>query len=135
MNARALLRIAAGLLGIVCCLAAAVAQSGGGRRLIGPNAKHWTGTVDKAIQYLKSSQAQDGSWSREKSPGVTGIVLSGLLSTGRVGSEDPVAEHALQYIESLINPKAHHIAGKDPAVQLQNYVTSVNVMALKAANR
>src|SRR4029077_5806617 len=35
----------------------------------------------------------------------------------------------------LVNPKAGHIAGPDPRVGLQNYVTSVNVMALAAAKR
>ncbi len=44
-------------------------------------------------------------------------------------------DRALKYIESLINPKAGHIAGKDPRVQLQNYVTCVNVQALVEAGR
>src|SRR5258708_25371697 len=34
-----------------------------------------------------------------------------------------------------MNVEAGHIAGQDPKVQLQNYVTSVNVMALVAADR
>ncbi len=95
----------------------------------------WEQTVDKAADYLKSTQADDGSWSRDRSPGVTGIVTTGLLQTGRVTPRDPVADKALKYIESLINTQEGHIAGKDPKVQLKNYVTSVNVMALTAANR
>jgi squalene-hopene/tetraprenyl-beta-curcumene cyclase len=91
--------------------------------------------VDRAIAYLKSSQAEDGSWSKEKSPGITGVVLTGMLNTGRVTPQTPVAERALKFIESLINPQAGHIAGRDPRVQLQNYVTSINIMALKAAHR
>jgi squalene-hopene/tetraprenyl-beta-curcumene cyclase len=58
-----------------------------------------------------------------------------MLKTGKVTAKDPNIEKALKYIESLINTKAGHIAGKDPRVQLQNYVTCVNVMALTAANR
>ena len=100
-----------------------------------PTAEQWNGVVDKAINYLKASQADDGSWSRDKSPGVTGVVLTGVLSTGKISPEDPLAEKSLRYIESLVNPDAHHIAGKDAHVQLQNYVTSINVMALQAANR
>jgi squalene-hopene/tetraprenyl-beta-curcumene cyclase len=46
-----------------------------------------------------------------------------------------MAAKALSYIESLVNEKAGHIAGKSPAVGLQNYVTSVNVMALVEAKR
>jgi squalene-hopene/tetraprenyl-beta-curcumene cyclase len=101
----------------------------------GPEPKQWDAVVDKAINYLKSSQAEDGSWSREKSVGVTGVVLTGLLETGKVGPDDPLAERGLKYIESLVNPEAKHIAGKDAQVGLQNYVTSINVMALQAANR
>jgi squalene-hopene/tetraprenyl-beta-curcumene cyclase len=102
---------------------------------VGPDPKQWNQIADKAINYLKSTQAEDGSWSEGKSPGVTGVVLTGLLGTGKVGPDHPTAMHALKYIESLINPEAHHIAGKDPKLQLQNYVTSINVMALTAANR
>src|SRR5260370_301152 len=102
---------------------------------LGPDPKKWEGLVDKAIDYLKTSQAEDGSWSGKRSPGVTGIVLTGILRTGRVKVEDPVAAKALSYIELLVNPKAGHIAGKDPAPQLQNYVTSVNLMALVEAKR
>jgi squalene-hopene/tetraprenyl-beta-curcumene cyclase len=52
-----------------------------------------------------------------------------------VNANDPVARKALGYIESLVNPEKKHIAGKDPKVQLQNYVTSVNVMALVNAHQ
>jgi len=101
----------------------------------GFDAAVWQQTVDKAVAYLKKSQDPAGSWSGDRSPGVTGIVLTGLLKTGRVTADDEVAARALKYIESLVNEKAGHIAGQDPKPQLLNYVTSVNVMALEAANR
>jgi squalene-hopene/tetraprenyl-beta-curcumene cyclase len=99
------------------------------------DAKLWAETVDKAIAFVKAGQDPDGSWSAKANPGVTGIVLTGLLKTRRVTTEDPVAAKALKYIESLVNPEKGHIAGKDPKVQMHNYVTSVNVMALVEANR
>jgi squalene-hopene/tetraprenyl-beta-curcumene cyclase len=97
--------------------------------------KQWNQVVDKAVDCLRSRQAADGSWSGDKLPGITGVVVTGLLATGKVGPNDPMVERALKYIESLVNEKAGHIAGKNPAMQLKNYVTSVNVMALSAANR
>ena len=109
--------------------------SAGEKKTVGPDLKLWETTVNKAIKYLQSTQEDNGGWSTTRSPGVTGIVLTGMLKTGLVTSKDPVAERALKYIESLVNTKAKHIAGKDPKVQLQNYVTSINVMALIAANR
>src|SRR6476646_8643685 len=48
----------------------------------GPDAAVWQQTVDKAVAYLKKSQDPAGSWSGDRSPGVTGIVLTGLLKTG-----------------------------------------------------
>src|SRR5258708_4075979 len=101
----------------------------------GPETGQWQQTVDKAVAYLRTHQDASGSWSSDRSPGVTGIALTGLLHTGRVTPDDEVAAKALKYIESLINEKAGHIAGADPKPQLLNYVTSINVMALQAANR
>jgi squalene-hopene/tetraprenyl-beta-curcumene cyclase len=100
-----------------------------------PVATQWDDVVDRAIAYLKSTQGADGGWSSRQNPGITGIVLTGMLRTGKVGPKDPCAERALHYIEGLINPRAGHIAGKDPKVQLQNYVTCVNVLALTTADR
>jgi squalene-hopene/tetraprenyl-beta-curcumene cyclase len=95
----------------------------------------WGQVVDRSIRYLKSTQSDTGGWSTKQSPGVTGIVLTGMLKTGKVGPKDPSIERGLKYVEGLINPKAGHIAGKDPRVQLQNYVTCINVLALTSAQR
>src|SRR5262245_13430343 len=99
------------------------------------DSKEWDRIVDKAIAYLRTTQAEDGSWSGKASPGITGVVLTGPLQTGKVTSKDPTIEKGLKYVEALINPKAGHIAGKDPRIGLQNYVTCVNVLALVAAER
>jgi squalene-hopene/tetraprenyl-beta-curcumene cyclase len=101
---------------------------------VGPDQRQWEQTVDKALAFLKQAQDEQGSWSGKKSPGITGVVLTGALESGRLAPDDPMTTRALKYIESLINPKAKHIAGLDAKVQLQNYVTCVNLMALKAAN-
>jgi squalene-hopene/tetraprenyl-beta-curcumene cyclase len=95
-------------------------------------ASAWDATVDKAVAYFKATQAEDGSWGKPN-PGITGLVLTGMLRTGKVGPRDPAVERGLKYIEGLINPRAGHIAGKDPKVQLQNYVTCINVLALTSA--
>ena len=83
----------------------------------------------------QAHQAEDGSWGGKQAVGVTGVVLTGMLETGKVGPEDPAVEKGLKYVESLINTKEGHIAGKDPREQLKNYVTCINVMALTSADR
>jgi squalene-hopene/tetraprenyl-beta-curcumene cyclase len=97
--------------------------------------QEWDRIVTKGVDYLKASQDADGTWSKGGvMPGVTGVALTGLLQTGKISPKDPVADRALKYIESLIDPKTGHIAGKED-IHLQNYVTSINVMALTAAGR
>jgi len=102
---------------------------------IGPDQKTWDAVAGKAAKFLKGSQEAGGGWSTAQSPGVTGVALTGLLKSNQVTVKDPTAEKALKYIESLVNREKKHIAGNDPKVQLQNYVTSINVMALVAANQ
>jgi squalene-hopene/tetraprenyl-beta-curcumene cyclase len=133
MSARRWAPVAAITLGVA--LTTLAAQPDQPARKAGPPPADWNRVVDRAVGFLKSSQSSDGSWSEQRSPGITGIILTGMLRSGRVSPKDPAAEKGLRYIESLINPKAGHIAGKDPRVQLQNYVTSVNVMALVEADR
>jgi squalene-hopene/tetraprenyl-beta-curcumene cyclase len=94
----------------------------------------WQATVDKGIACLKTTQEDGGGWSTKKSIGVTGVVTTGLLQCGVSPDAAPAAQ-GLAFIETLVNPKAGHIAGADPKMGLQNYVTSVNVMALAAAKR
>src|SRR5438445_9573292 len=60
----------------------------------GPDPQKWERLVDKGIEYLRTSQAPDGSWSAKQPMGVTGIALTGLLRTGRVKAEDPTADKA-----------------------------------------
>jgi squalene-hopene/tetraprenyl-beta-curcumene cyclase len=124
-----------GLATLLAAAAAVTAIPGAASGKAGPEAKEWDRVVGKAVEYLKEHQGTDGAWSEQQSPGVTGIVLTGMLQSGKVTAKDAAAEKALKYIESLINKKEGHIAGQDPAVQLKNYVTCVNVMALQAADR
>jgi squalene-hopene/tetraprenyl-beta-curcumene cyclase len=133
MNAFRLSGLAALLLAAVLAALPGAATQAAGKS--GPDPKEWDRVVDRAVEYLKTHQGTDGAWSEDKSPGVTGIALTGMLESGKVTAKDPSAEKALKYIESLINRQEGHIAGKDPKVQLKNYVTCVNVMALQAADR
>jgi squalene-hopene/tetraprenyl-beta-curcumene cyclase len=92
-------------------------------------------TVEKATAYLKKSQSDDGSWGKEpQNRGITGIVVTGLIGTGTKPEDAPVAK-GVKFIESLVNAKSGHIAGDDAKATLINYTTSINIMALNAANK
>lgn len=99
-----------------------------------PPPADWQATVDKAVAHLKATQEANGGWSTSKNIGITGVAVTGLLQCG-VPADDPAVAKGLAYIEGLVNPQAGHLAGADPRVGLQNYVTSVNLMALMAARR
>jgi squalene-hopene/tetraprenyl-beta-curcumene cyclase len=103
----------------------------------GTDAKQWNDAVDKAVAYLRKQQNDDGSWGKSEAEkvGATGLILTGLLQSGKVGPDDAMVEKGLKYVESLINPREKHIAGRNPRMQLKNYVTCVNVLALVAAQR
>jgi squalene-hopene/tetraprenyl-beta-curcumene cyclase len=135
MNVRLLILNALLLLGALFSASSSTSGAGPTKR-VGPDSRQWNSTVDKAIAYMRKTQNADGSWSGPPhNRGITGVIVAGLLSTGKVSLDDPMVEQALKYIESLVNQRAGHIAGQDPKVQLQNYVTSVNVLALTKANR
>lgn len=128
------MKVVVGLLANVA-IAAAGLHAVASAEKVGPDAQTWQTVAGKAAKFLKASQEASGGWSTAKSPGVTGVVLTGLLKSGEITVKDPVADKALKYIAGLVNNEHKHIAGKDAKVQLQNYVTSINVMALVAANQ
>ncbi len=84
----------------------------------------------KAIAFLKTSQAEDGSWTTNQTPGITGLVLYGALGAG-APADDPMIVKGLKYLESyrqpdggIYSPKAHH----------GNYETAISLLAFSAAN-
>lgn len=100
-----------------------------------PKPEDWQKAVDKATAYLKKAQNEDGSWATApNNRGVTGIVVVGLINCGVKPDEAPVA-NGVKFIEGLVNVKAGHIAGNDANAGLINYTTSINIMALNAANK
>ncbi|MBY0522011.1 MAG: terpene cyclase/mutase family protein [Gemmataceae bacterium] len=101
----------------------------------GADPKEWNAAVDKAVAFLKGSQAEDGSWSKQANPGVTALVVQALLRTGKVTPDDPMIKKALKFIESMADAETGSLAGKDGKARLQNYLTSVNLTTLLQADR
>ena len=72
---------------------------------------------------------------RQDSPGVTGIVLTGFCQTGKVGAERSDGRQRAQVHRVADQSQGGPHRRQGPRVQLQNYVTCVNVMALNAAEQ
>jgi squalene-hopene/tetraprenyl-beta-curcumene cyclase len=99
---------------------------------IGFRSKSWDEVADAAIEYLKTTQAEDGTWSKSSHPGITAMVVTGLLKSGKINVDSPMVANALKYLEGFINEKEGHMAGDDK-VRHKYYMTSVNLLAFKAS--
>lgn len=85
----------------------------------------------KAIDYLRTVQNDDGSWTSPNSVGVTGVITVGLLDAGLTADDETVAK-ALKYLEGFLQsdggiyaPKSNH----------KNYETALALVAFTHANR
>lgn len=120
-----------GLLALGLCLGifASAAPRAVAQGKTAPDAKEVRAVAAKGIEFLKSSQAKDGSFSGKRfGPGVTALVVAALLHNG-VSPEEPVVAKALKNIEDYQKPN-----GGIYAKGLANYTTSVAIMALQPAN-
>jgi squalene-hopene/tetraprenyl-beta-curcumene cyclase len=94
-----------------------------------PTAKEAQVVIDKALSFLKTQQAPDGSFSAKKlGPGISALVVAALLRNGQ-SVKEPVLAKALAYLEKSVKD--------DGGVYdkfLANYTTSVAIMAFREAN-
>ncbi len=68
---------------------------------LGPDSDAYQGSIERAVNFLKTSQADDGSWTAPTQVGITALVTTSLLVNG-VPADDPTAAKAMQYLESYI---------------------------------
>ncbi|WP_437184983.1 prenyltransferase/squalene oxidase repeat-containing protein [Planctomicrobium sp. SH668] len=87
--------------------------------------------IDKGVAYLKATQAEDGSWSRSNSLGVTGLATYALIKSG-VPLDDPAVEAGLKNILSAENADGGFYR---PDSKVMNYETAIVLQTLVAANK
>src|SRR5689334_13617973 len=90
-----------------------------------------TEAVNKAADFLKQQQANDGSFSSASGPGITAIVGSALMRSGRT-PQDPVVANALHYLEGNVRPDGG-IYQKGSSHQ--NYETCLAITCFQEANK
>ena len=94
------------------------------------DAKLYAETVNKAIEFLRTSQAADGSFSAEAGPAVTALVATAVLKNGRT-ADDPLVAKSLKYLSGFVHPDGGIYADKSTH---QNYETCVAIQCFTAAN-
>ncbi|QDU91760.1 Prenyltransferase and squalene oxidase repeat protein [Pirellulimonas nuda] len=94
-------------------------------------AAHAADPVGRAVSYLRSAQAEDGSFSPQLGPAVTGLVVTGLVKNGR-SLEDPMVAKGLGYLLKHAKPDGGIYSDNS---KYQNYETCIAIMTLAAANK
>ena len=87
------------------------------------------GLVAKAVAYLKPRQGADGGWSTGAEPGITALVLTALLRSGRVATNEPEVGRALAYLEKFVGDDG----GFSKAAHA-NYTTAIALIAFRQAD-
>lgn len=117
-------------LGQVAGVSAAITLVPGGFAAAAPADPTSAAMTDRAVAFLKARQEADGSWSPgRKEPGITALVVTGLLRSKRVTPGEPLVTKGLSYLEGYIDP-----AGGMPKAAHANYSTAIALMAFKEAN-
>lgn len=99
---------------------------------VGPDAKIYEKVVGSAVAYLlNEGQADDGSYSAQAGPGVTSLVVTGLLRSGR-SPDDPAIAKSLKYLEQFVQADGGIYS---PGSTHRNYETSLAVLCFREANR
>jgi squalene-hopene/tetraprenyl-beta-curcumene cyclase len=115
---------------LLLATALAVAGPAAAQPKIGADPKEVQAAVDKAYEFLKSSQKADGSFEPSRGgPGTTALIAAALLRLGKP-IDDPVVAKALDFLEKSVQ--------KDGGVYnkiLANYTTSIALVTLKEANK
>ncbi len=85
---------------------------------------------DAAIDFLRTTQNDDGSWTSPTAPGVSGLITTSLLSSGLTPA-DPMIEKALKHLATFIQDDGGIYYVKSSH---RNYETSICLLAFDAAN-
>ncbi len=86
--------------------------------------------IARGVAFLRPRQDEKGGWSTRREPGITALVVTGLLRSGQVAPGDPAVTKALAYLEGSIGPNGG--VSEDAHA---NYTTSIALLAFQEANR
>ena len=83
----------------------------------------------KAAEYLVSQQEPNGAWMSKAGPGVTALVLKGMIQAGKT-PEDPAVKKAIDFIETFRQEDGGYYKDSNP-----NYNTAIVLSAFSVLPR
>lgn len=101
-----------------------------GSTKLGPDPAAVKAARERAINFLRTTQADDGSWTSPTAPGISGLITASILRSG-VKPDDPMAAKALKHLETFVQPDGGLYYVKSDH---RNYETSICLLAFHAAN-
>ncbi len=113
---------------LIVSAGAALAQSDA--KTVGPSAETLKKMRTAGVNYLKTTQADDGSWTSPMAPGITALVTAALIDGG-VAADDPSVIKALNHLKSHIQQDGGIYYTKS---QHRNYESCIALIAFKKAN-
>ncbi len=97
---------------------------------VGPEAADLRALQTRGINFLRTTQADDGSWTAPDAVGITALATTALLKSGLTADEPTVAK-ALAHLQTFVREDG----GIYPeGSQHRNYETSIALLAFQAAN-
>ncbi len=116
------------LAGTIFSLAAAISLAGP-VLAAGPDRDAWQQSRTRAINFLRTTQGADGSWTAPDAVGITALATTALLKSG-LTPEDPTVKRALDHLQTFV----HDDGGIYPeGSNHRNYETSIALTAFNAA--
>ena len=97
---------------------------------LGPDADALRESRTRGINFLRTTQSDDGSWTQPNAVGITALVTTSLLRSG-LDNDDPTIKKALANLESFRQDDGGIYASSS---KHRNYETSIALLAFQAAN-
>ncbi len=100
-------------------------------KFVGADAKQLKRSRTQAINFLRTSQADDGSWTTPTAPGITALVATALMQNGLPAS-NPTIVRAFDHLKSHVKKDGGIYFSKS---NHRNYETSISMLAFQTANK
>ncbi|MBS0262051.1 MAG: terpene cyclase/mutase family protein [Planctomycetes bacterium] len=96
-----------------------------------PDAAKLAAAQTRAVEFLRTTQSDDGSWTTNQTPGISGLVIAALMENG-LTTDDATIQKGLKNLSSYVQPDGGIYS---PKSDLRNYETCISLLAFHAANR